>query len=148
MPPDSPISSVARVIQLSVAPVFLLTALGTLLGVFSTRLGRVVDRARRLLERLRELPEAEQARHRDELAVLLLRRKLVNTAIGFATAAALMVCLLISAAFIGSVLGKDPSHGVAVLFVAAVVMFTGALLSFLAEVLYASWTNRFEPPGR
>jgi MFS family permease len=144
--PDSPISSVARVIQLAVAPVFLLTALGTLLGVFSTRLGRVVDRARRLIERLRDLPEAEQAQTRAELHVLLRRRKLVNSAIGFATGAALMVCLLISVAFIGSVLGKDPSHWVASLFVVAMIAFTGALLSFLAEVLLASWTNRFEPP--
>jgi MFS family permease len=144
--PDSPITSVARVIQLAVAPVFLLTALGTLLGVFSTRLGRVVDRARRVIERLRELPEAEQAQTREELHVLLRRRKLVNSAIAFATAAALMVCLLISVAFLGSVLGKDPSHWVASLFVVAMIAFTGALVSFLAEVLLASWTNRFEPP--
>ena len=50
-PSDSPLSTVARVIQLSVAPVFLLTAVSTILGVLGTRLGRVVDRARGLVDR-------------------------------------------------------------------------------------------------
>lgn len=148
MPPDSPLTSVARVIQLSVAPVFLLTALGTLLGVFSTRLGRVVDRARRLMEQLDVLPEAQRARVHAELLIMLRRRKLVNVAIGSATAAALMVCLLIAVAFTGSVLGRDPSHAMAALFVAAMVAFTVALLSFLYEVLLASWSVHFGPPER
>ena len=38
----------ARAIQLSVAPVFLLTAIAGLLGVISNRLARVLDRAQRL----------------------------------------------------------------------------------------------------
>ena len=58
MPADSPLADVAHVIQLSVAPVFLLTAVGTILGVLSTRLGRIVDRYRLLGDRPRaEAPE-------------------------------------------------------------------------------------------
>src|SRR4029077_16254586 len=49
--PDNVID-VARLIQLAVAPVFLLTAVGTMIGVLSTRLGRAVDRTRYLEERL------------------------------------------------------------------------------------------------
>lgn len=37
---------IARAIQLAIAPVFLLTAIGTLLGVMTTRLHRIIDRAR------------------------------------------------------------------------------------------------------
>jgi Protein of unknown function (DUF2721) len=39
------IDQIAHVIQLSIAPVFLLTGVGTLLNVLSGRLGRIIDRA-------------------------------------------------------------------------------------------------------
>lgn len=42
------VGAIAHVIQLSVAPVFLLTSVGTLLSVMTNRLGRVIDRARAL----------------------------------------------------------------------------------------------------
>jgi hypothetical protein len=40
------IEEIARVIQLSIAPVFLITGIAGLLGVLSGRLGRTIDRAR------------------------------------------------------------------------------------------------------
>jgi hypothetical protein len=144
MPPDSPIFNVARVIQLSVAPVFLLTALGTLLGVFSTRLGRIVDRWRILLDRIHAAPPGRAAELEKELQLLKLRRKLVNTAITFAISAALLVCALIATAFVGAMLHWDFSHPVAALFIAVMVVFIGALLSFLTEVLVAVGNVRIE----
>ncbi len=144
MPPETPISTVARVIQLSVAPVFLLTALGTLLSVFSTRLGRVVDRTRVLMERLPAAPDAHKAVIEAQVDLLRRRRKLVNTAITFATASALFVCVLIATAFIGSILQRDFSHPVAGLFIAAMVAFTGALLTFLREVLLSASSVQLE----
>ena len=50
------IDEIAHLIQLSVAPVFLLTGVGTLLNVLSGRLARIIDRARVLEERL-DTPE-------------------------------------------------------------------------------------------
>ncbi|MGA0989782.1 MAG: DUF2721 domain-containing protein, partial [Vulcanococcus sp.] len=44
----SPMLGLAKAIQLSVAPVFLLTAIAGLLSVISNRLARVLDRAQRL----------------------------------------------------------------------------------------------------
>ena len=46
--PQSNIPDLAHVIQLAVAPVFLLTALSTMLAVLTNRLSRVVDRTRKL----------------------------------------------------------------------------------------------------
>lgn len=43
---------IAHIIQLSIAPVFLLTGVGTLLNVLSGRLARIIDRARALEQRL------------------------------------------------------------------------------------------------
>ena len=50
----SHVSSVAHVIQLAVAPVFLLAGVGALLGVLTNRLARVVDRFHALERALAE----------------------------------------------------------------------------------------------
>lgn len=42
------ISEIAHVVQLAVAPVFLLTGVGSILSVLTTRMGRVIDRAHRI----------------------------------------------------------------------------------------------------
>src|SRR6266496_6642956 len=49
---ETHIGDIARAIQLAVAPVFLLTAIGTLITALNNRLGRAVDRRRILQERL------------------------------------------------------------------------------------------------
>ena len=46
MTPEPHLSLIAITIQLSVAPVFLLTAIGTMIAVLIGRLNRIVDRAR------------------------------------------------------------------------------------------------------
>ncbi len=49
---------IAHVIQLSIAPVFLLTGIGALLGVMMQRIARIIDRARSLEDLL---PAADPA---------------------------------------------------------------------------------------
>ena len=137
MTPEPHVSDIARTIQLAVAPVFLLTALGTILGVLSTRLGRIVDRARILADRMGSLPASAQGPLREEMEILARRRRLVNLAITSGTIAALLVCLLIAGAFVGFILRADFSVAVAALFVAAMAAFVVALLLFLREVLLA-----------
>ena len=138
MPAESPLADIAHLIQLSVAPVFLLTGVGTSLGVFSTRLGRIVDRSRLLAERLRGLAGAEAEQARIEVDLLLRRRRLVQLAITCGTLAALMVAGVIGSAFLGFLLGWRVSGAVAFLFLAAVAFFMAALLLFLREVLIAT----------
>ena len=64
------IETVAGVIQLAVAPVFLLAGIAGLLGVLSTRLARIIDRAR-VIER-----RVPQAKHDEQRA--LLRRETIT----------------------------------------------------------------------
>ena len=134
---ETALTTVAHTIQLSVAPVFLLTALGTFLGVLSTRLGRIVDRARAVRERLRGAAAADKPPLHSELDLLRRRRHLVNMAITCGVAAALLVCAIISALFLGSILTANVSTLAAVLFVGAMLAFTAALLLFLREILMA-----------
>jgi len=144
MPADSPLADVAHVIQLSVAPVFLLTAVGTILGVLSTRLGRIVDRYRLLGDRPRAEAPERRAGVEAELALLLRRRRLVQLAITCGTSTALLVCTVIGTAFLGYVFAWRVSWAMAVLFIVAMGFFVGALVLFLAEVLIAVGTVHVE----
>ncbi len=147
MNPDDQLADIARTIQLAVAPVFLLTALGTILSVLTTRLGRVVDRVRVLTAQI-ESDAAPTGRHslppRVELAVLGRRRRLVNRAITAATFAALLVCLVIAFAFLGFMLNRNFSQVIALLFIGAISMFIAALLFFLREIIVTVATVRTE----
>ncbi len=93
------VSGVAHVIQLAVAPVFLLSGIGAMLAVMTNRLSRVIDRARVLESRLHNSsPEMINSLHAD-LATLSLRAKLVGRAITFCTITALLICTVIAILF-------------------------------------------------
>jgi hypothetical protein len=144
---ESYLADITHTIQLAVAPVFLLTALGTTLGVLSTRLARIVDRARRAEGRL----PGEQGAARDasirELRMLEDRVRLIHWALTLGTCAALLVCLLIAVAFVGYLLGARVGVVMAVLFIAAMSAYVGALVCFLREVFAAIATMRFGLPA-
>jgi len=73
---DSGITAVAHVIQLSVAPVFLLSGIGAMLAVMTNRLARVIDRARTLEAKVTADPAGPPPRlrsHRDSVPRRLLR---------------------------------------------------------------------------
>jgi hypothetical protein len=149
MPSDELLTGLARTIQLAVAPVFLLTALGTLLSVLTTRLGRIVDRARVLDARSYEPNQASELHaHNDELATLLRRRYLINYAVTCATLAALQVCILIAGAFLGFMLHKNFSLFIAGMFIGAMAAFILALLFFLREVLISVARSRIRARPR
>jgi hypothetical protein len=134
---DQTISDISHVIQLSVAPVFLLTSIGTILGVLSTRLARIVDRARALNERLETVPGDRVGAIHAEMRTLALRRRLVNLAITSGTTAALLVCVSIATVFLGAVMKANVTLIVALLFILAMAAFVAALVFFLREVLQA-----------
>ncbi len=54
-PAEYHLTDITRVIQLAIAPVFLLTAVATLINALTSRLGRAVDRRRVLEEHVRNL---------------------------------------------------------------------------------------------
>jgi Protein of unknown function (DUF2721) len=139
-----PVESVAHTIQLSVAPVFLLTALGTFMAVLSNRLGRIVDRARVLGDRLPGATGPSRVSLRTELQMLGRRRRLVNFAFTAAVTSALLVCAIIASLFVGSMLEVRLSGLPAVLFVAAMLAFIAALLLFLREIMMAVASVRID----
>jgi len=133
---------VARLIQLAVAPVFLLTAVGTIIGVLSNRLGRVVDRSRTLEDRLRQLQPEGQRIAREELSLLSRRVRLVYGAMVLAVLCALFVGLLIAVAFVDAFIDLDLSKFIGLLFIAAMLAFILSLMVFLREIFLAVTSAR------
>jgi hypothetical protein len=88
---EAHVHDIARVIQLALAPAFLLTAIGSLLNVFANRLVRIVDRSR-LLRRTSGGPDGEpEGAEEDELVDLERRGRLVRWSLTLGTGAALLV---------------------------------------------------------
>jgi hypothetical protein len=129
------IEAVAGVIQLAVAPVFLLAGIAGLLGVLSTRLARIIDRARVIERRIPQAKHDEQRTLlRRETKVLWRRIALINWAIRLCIAGALTVCLVIVALFVGEFVAINIAAAVAVLFVLAMVLIVAGLVFLLSEV--------------
>jgi hypothetical protein len=142
MQSETGVTAVAHVIQLSVAPVFLLTGIGAMLSVMTNRLARVVDRAR-VLERevVAGVTEPEPLL-RDELSALSRRARLISRSISLCTVTALLICAVIAVLFVGAFLQVDTSTTVALLFITAMASFFAGLLMFLREILLATATVR------
>lgn len=139
---DPHVSQIARVIELAIAPVFLLTAVGTLLAVLTNRLGRSVDRRRDLEERVGTMTLAESERASVELDLVARRIRLIYFAISLAVLCALLICLLIVTAFAGAFVAADLSRVLASMFVLGMIALIGSLLAFLREIFLAIVTPR------
>ena len=139
---DSGITAIAHVIQLAVAPVFLLTGVGALLNVLTSRLARIIDRARVLEERLGVLGETERRAGEADLRALSERARHINRAIGLSVTCALLVCALIVALFGGTFTKTDVSGLIGLIFIIAMLALIGALVSFLLEISIASRSLR------
>ncbi|HOW74385.1 MAG TPA: DUF2721 domain-containing protein [Candidatus Competibacteraceae bacterium] len=137
---ELPLTDITRVIQLSVAPAFLLVAMGTLITILTTRLARIVDRRRVVQERLGSLT-GEAAEQEQEMVQLLRRGNLIYFAILFAVLGALLVCLVVGVTFLGVLLSVALANLVAGLFVLAMVSMVVAWSLFLGEVSLAVWAG-------
>lgn len=140
---DNGLSDITHTIQLAVAPVFLLSALGTTLSVLATRLARIIDRARFLESQLDTLEPLQQERAQTELHTLSRRARLIHRALTAGVGAALSVCLLITLAFVGYLTQTNLGGAVAVLFILAMGLFVFSLLSFMREAVLSLDSLRF-----
>ncbi len=114
----------AKAIQLSVAPVFLLTAIAGLLSVISNRLARVLDRAQRL-QSIRD--EAM------DLALLKRRMTLLTRASEAVTTTGVLVAAVVAVTFISAIAVIDLTAIVVPLFVVAMLSLMVGLLTLLLD---------------
>jgi hypothetical protein len=133
------ISDIGHVIQLAIAPVFLLTGVCTMLMVLTNRLARIIDRTRVLEDRL---DIAYHEAYMDETDILYQRWHLINYAIALSTACGLVVCLVIALLFLGDTTNLKLDRYIAGLFVVGMVTLIGSFVYLLREIFVASKTLR------
>lgn len=132
-----PVTTVANIIELAIAPVFLLAGIGGILNVLAHRLARVVDRARAVEAEYDGLEDAARIRAVREMAMLDRRMAVVNHAISACTASALFVCLVVAILFVADFAEIRFGRPIAVIFVIAMGLLIVGLILFLYEIRLA-----------
>jgi hypothetical protein len=142
---ESQVVAIGHVIQLAVAPVFLLTGVSGLLAVLTNRLSRIIDRARTLEERSIRVAADQHDPLHAELRLLSRRARLINSAVSLCTTCALLICAVIVALFVGAFLSTDLSLPIGLIFTGAMLALFSALVSFLREIYLATRNLRIGP---
>jgi hypothetical protein len=140
---SQPVTDIAHIVQMAVAPVFLLTGVGAILSVLTTRLARVIDRGRQLDQWVREGHDPHVYAH--ALKKLARRNILINSAITLATLSAFFVCSVIFVIFASQIFSNPAifSDALAGLFIVAMLSLMGSLALFLAEIWVANTIRYF-----
>jgi hypothetical protein len=130
----SDIHDVSFAIRDAVAPVFLLTGIGSILSVLVNRLGRSIDRARTL----NALKPEQRKDFLDEFDIIVRRTRWMRWSVGLFIFAGLCVALSIASVFIGVAIGVHLTNFVLFTFIAAMFSLIVGLLCFLREIVLAS----------
>jgi hypothetical protein len=134
------LGEISNIIQLAVAPVFLLTGVGSNLLVLTNRLARIIDRSRVLEDRIEAAADSRQQEYLTEIEILYRRAHLVNRAITLSTTCALLICVVVAALFLGDALGLALTNLIAMLFVTAMLALIGSFVYLLREIFIATGT--------
>lgn len=129
---------IAQTIQLALAPVFVLVAIGNIMNLLSSRLGRVVDRSRSLEEQHRETSGLEHDMVVREFRSIDRRILLIGRAILLLVLSGLTIGLTVVILFVGDFLNWDLPQLSAASFIVAIGLLMGALMLFLLETREAS----------
>ena len=140
MLPTSPtsVTTVAHIIQLAVAPVFLFAGIGAFLNVCAGRLSRIIDRARSVEPMLLASRGEEHERWLREIRVLDRRMVLVSRAIFLSVLAAVLTCIVVILLFIAGLTGAHVGTAIALLFIASMVAVGLGFAVFLIETRLGS----------
>jgi lysylphosphatidylglycerol synthetase-like protein (DUF2156 family) len=128
------LSTIAQTIQLALAPVFMLTAIGSLLNVLAGRLSRVVDRARRIEQLHPRSTGPEHDRHVWELRLLDRRITIINASLFLAVASAVMTCVVVVLLFVAGLAKLHFGTLIALAFIIAMLLLIASLVGFIVEV--------------
>ena len=137
-PEFSKLDTVAHVIQLALTPVFLLTGIGTLINVFSTRLARVADQVDRIADAVQTADAAHRSAAELQLGYLRLRSQALDVAVILGAVGGAATCGAVLTLFVGALRNQGVAWALYGLFGSAILCTIGALVAFLFEMLLAS----------
>jgi hypothetical protein len=137
-PANLSVTTVAEIVRLAVAPVFLLSGICAFLNVCASRLSRIVDRSREVEPRLLESRGAEHDRWLGELRVLDRRMSLVGWAISLSVLSGVLICSVVVLLFSASLTRLHVASTIAWLFIGSMVAIGLGFAVFLIETRVGS----------
>jgi len=137
------VNTVSQLIQLSVAPVFLLAGVAGLLNVFTGRLSRIIDKLEKIdnyvaNQKTPESVEVAEEKLSERRRFLTMRMQNTNYAIFFCTSTGLLIAMVIVTMFLSALFDFKDSLFIASLFIVAMISFIMSLLLFLREIYYTT----------
>jgi hypothetical protein len=132
------VNTVAEIVRLAVAPVFLLSGIASFVNVCTSRLSRIVDRSRQVEPMLLASRGAEHDRWLGELHVLDRRMSLVSWAISLSVLAAALICAVVVLLFSASLTSLHVATAIALLFIGSMISIGIGFAIFLVETRVGS----------
>ncbi len=132
------IGGAVELIQLALAPVFLIVGIGQILNVATGRVARIIDRARWFDEQKRLNNMILDVQATQEIVLLGKRMRFVNWGITFLTGAAVVVCLDVILLIANGLVKYNFDQIILTLFIVSMTLMTGGLASFFIEVSLAT----------
>src|SRR6185295_5992956 len=136
--PDLSVNTVAEIVRLALAPVFLLSGIGAFLNVLASRLSRIVDRTRDIEPRLLASRGAQHDRWISDLKILDRRMSLINWATGLSVTSAILTCLVVILLFGANIIRTRLGTEIAWLFIASMLTIGAGFGAFLFETTIAA----------
>jgi len=136
--PDLSVNTVAEIVRLALAPVFLLSGIGAFLNVLANRLSRIVDRSREIEPLLLASRGAEHDRWVADLNVVDRRMSLISWATALSVTSAILTCLVVVLLFAANLIRTHLGNPIALLFIASMLTIGAAFAVFLLETTIAA----------
>ena len=142
---ETSVRTLAQIIQLAIAPVFLLAGIGAFLNVCANRVSRIVDRSRTVEPLLLGSRGAEHDRWLREMRVLDHRMQMVSWAIFLSVLSAVLICLVVVLLFAATLTRLQVGTAIALLFIGSMIAIALGFSIFLVETRLAARTLRIRP---
>ncbi|MCJ2187845.1 DUF2721 domain-containing protein [Novosphingobium beihaiensis] len=133
---------IAQTIQLALAPVFMLVAIGNILNLLTSRLSRVVDRARVLQDRYAATQGDEHDMVVLEIRTVDDRIRLIGLAMRLLVLSGLFIGTTVFLLFLEELVGTEIRLVAAGTFIAALTLLMVGLVLFLRETQVAAASLR------
>ena len=133
-----------EIIQLALAPIFLIVGIGTLVNVATGRVARIIDRARWFENLARQTPDRLDRKAEREIRSLNKRMRLANWSINFLIASAVVTCLNVILIMVNGLISSNMEVIILMTFMLSMMLLTGGLMAFFLEVSVATATLKIK----
>ena len=129
--------SVARILQFSISPVVLISAVGLMLLTLTNRFGRAIDRSRELGRTIDKAEPSARGPYQEQLRIVLRRAHWLQNSIVLVAASLFLSCMIIFLMFLKILAGWPVGAAIIVIFGLDVLALIGSVVYFTLDLCFA-----------